>query len=805
MSSNNTNNYFEELITEYLKRDLILFPCKKNTKISSISKWNQLTVSHLKTKKNENNNDELDTDYNFALLCGRTSNLTVVDIDKKNRGVDCFNNFLNDNNLSYNDFCYQKTPNDGYHIFFKYTDKLKTTTNLNNISIDIRNDNGYVLVEPSIIENKRYKIYNLDKIKNIPDIVFKFITNGDFRKNSTINSIMDEITESSDNSSIEDSGIENKKSKLKNKSKSKINSSTSTIIKKNYTNTNIFLFNRLLEIIPEEKIDDYTVWIEILCIIKNIYPDSEALNMFHIISKKSKKYNHEEVEKKFNEQFNNEEGYGYSKLVSICQEINKDLTNEIITFYTAENYKKCYAVKFEKFYSFDFKNNKNDVCKIIENIKNEKLFVKSYNDLVNKIQNEIKPYIIQLVNKEYIYKLENSIVIYNADYFTPAIKFYTFDPKCGVVEHTVNFKEILKDCVLHGPFKEVVVLNKPLEWLVRNDAFLCQAPFYIDTLIWENKHLENKFDIDYLQDFINFLFEIICDSNQNTFDYLINYKRNILSHNRNLTALLLYSHEQGTGKNYYTNFIQLLLGDKAYINGTLTNILNPQTNLSQKSLINIDELACASTEKNKNMEQLKNLITGTKWFISEKFIQSKNIDLNTSLICTTNNYSSLKISKVDRRWSILKVNNKRVQDIEYFDILDKYKTDYGLINIYNYIMNYQVKVNTSKALITDIKEEMVNSQDTIQNYITDIKTNAWICCKSLQDRKRLKGVEIYTDYKLYCESNSFFFKESRDLFLKEISTQNEVFIKKVIHGRHLYEFVLVNSNRDDIPAELIFE
>jgi Bifunctional DNA primase/polymerase, N-terminal len=142
----------------------VTFP-KENVKLPS--KWNELKKSRYNGEKN------------YAVLCGKVNNVLVVDLDKKEdtfKGLKWFEDNIGKLN-EINTFV-TKTINGGYHIYFKYTKKLKNTNNANNMHIDILSDNkccyqgeGYqVLVDIEIrdlTEEEIIRIQSLSIKKNV--------------------------------------------------------------------------------------------------------------------------------------------------------------------------------------------------------------------------------------------------------------------------------------------------------------------------------------------------------------------------------------------------------------------------------------------------------------------------------------------------------------------------------------------------------------------------------------------------------------------------------------------------------------
>ena len=155
----------------YIDKGLKIFPIVPNGKTPLIEKWQENCSCDffqvLYWYENCPN-------CNWGLPC-TPNNLFVLDLDRHDHnkdGVENFNKLLNKlltdeeyeyvyfNNLS------QVTPSKGRHFIFKTDDWLKQVANSSNIfkdypGIDVRTD-GYILVEPSKINNKEYIITTFD-------------------------------------------------------------------------------------------------------------------------------------------------------------------------------------------------------------------------------------------------------------------------------------------------------------------------------------------------------------------------------------------------------------------------------------------------------------------------------------------------------------------------------------------------------------------------------------------------------------------------------------------------------------------
>ena len=138
--------------------NFIYIPIKNNTKESAV-KWKHLKATHPLTTKFENR----------AILTGSLSNIIVVDIDKFDKWNEYLTKYGEPKTLK------SKSPK-GEHYYFKYTEQLsKSCVNIRE-GIDIRSNGGYILCEPSKINNKEYKFDNKNTpIIDIPDELLFFL------------------------------------------------------------------------------------------------------------------------------------------------------------------------------------------------------------------------------------------------------------------------------------------------------------------------------------------------------------------------------------------------------------------------------------------------------------------------------------------------------------------------------------------------------------------------------------------------------------------------------------------------------
>ena len=138
--------------------NFVYIPIKNNSKESAF-KWSHIKSTHPLISKFENR----------AILTGSVSKVIVVDIDD----ITVWNEYLKTNKQP--DTLHAKSPK-GLHFYFKYTEQLsKCYVNIRT-GIDIRSNGGYILCEPSKINNKEYKFANKETpIIDIPDELLSFL------------------------------------------------------------------------------------------------------------------------------------------------------------------------------------------------------------------------------------------------------------------------------------------------------------------------------------------------------------------------------------------------------------------------------------------------------------------------------------------------------------------------------------------------------------------------------------------------------------------------------------------------------
>lgn len=177
-------NKFDFIQNFYLKNNLKIFPIMENKKLPLIDAWQKDCSTNLAQILYWLENAK---GCNIGLPANE-NNLFIIDIDMHGvNGLENFNRLLNDIGVAPSDIdtLQQTTPSGGIHLIFRSDDELKNVTNSANCfkdyqGIDIRTK-GYVLVEPSTIDGKPYKL-NMKNVGCVPKALRDFIINNNSKQ-----------------------------------------------------------------------------------------------------------------------------------------------------------------------------------------------------------------------------------------------------------------------------------------------------------------------------------------------------------------------------------------------------------------------------------------------------------------------------------------------------------------------------------------------------------------------------------------------------------------------------------------------
>jgi P4 family phage/plasmid primase-like protien len=202
------------------------------------------------TKSIYNNQD------NWMIICGQVNNITVIDLDYPKNDEQSSIDWFEENVCKISDLntFVTKTINGGYHIYYQYSNLLKTTTKLNNIPLDILND------QKGVLEGKGYNVFLNKPIRQLTDNEI-YSLQKNIEINNEINNINNEINNELDNN----------------------------LYTKDY-------INRILSGLDKSRFDNYDDWLRIGFFLCQYDFGKELFDTF---SKQSSKYNKEEIDSRW--------------------------------------------------------------------------------------------------------------------------------------------------------------------------------------------------------------------------------------------------------------------------------------------------------------------------------------------------------------------------------------------------------------------------------------------------------------------------------------------------------------------------
>lgn len=171
-----------------------------------------------------------------------------------------------------------------------------------------------------------------------------------------------------------------------------------------------------------------------------------------------------------------------------------------------------------------------------------------------------------------------------------------------------------------------------------------------------------------------FIREVMANNNESHYKYIISWAAGLVRASKiNEVALTFYS-PQGCGKNTFTDFLRLMLGDHTYAEHTGIDELVDKNNLSSqgKRLVVVNELASTKEEFRSNFDKIKPYITNTHLMFQDKFKPKVRMQNISNFVLTTNHKDALFVEQSNRRYAMFSVSTAHLQDRAYFTELRRH-------------------------------------------------------------------------------------------------------------------------------------
>lgn len=324
-----------------------------------------------------------------------------------------------------------------------------------------------------------------------------------------------------------------------------------------------------------------------------------------------------------------------------------------------------------------------------------------------------------------------------------------------------------------------------------------------------DKKIYDKY-VDMFKGFINNLF----GNNTDSVNYFIAWCANIIQNpaKRSCVCLVLYSLEEGAGKNMITKTLELCLGSKYvnYITDVGNQLFGKHSSAEMdKLLIVLNEVKGKDTYANTDL--FKTRITDDTREVELKNKDTMQINNYCSYILNTNNLNSVNAGDKDRRFCVLDCNNEKIMDKMYFkNYANEVNGNKDAIRcIYEYLKTFNIEEVVKDHIFsdarprTDLYEELVLcNRDKEWEYLEYFVKNNYETFKSKEIIK-ISLKDIWDSYKYFCSRNNydisklgynrFAFIFSRNIMktLNKTEGYNGTIEKKKIQGIIKYEINIV--------------
>ena len=239
--------------------------------------------------------------------------------------------------------------------------------------------------------------------------------------------------------------------------------------------------------------------------------------------------------------------------------------------------------------------------------------------------------------------------------------------------------------------------------------YFCGYSYWIDQIANE----------DLIEPFLLHIYNIICNSNQELYQYVIQWISYVLQRpgTKAGTCIIIIG-EQGCGKNLFTDTLCNIIPEYSSSNINEIQDLTGKFNglLENKMLIVLNELQNHGEAKYVNFDKLKAIITETSTRIELKFQEKREAETVCNFIMLSNNSNPVYIPEDDRRYVVLKASSEMKNNAEYFTPLFELvqKVEFRQ-NLLKYFLQFDInQFNPRKIPITEAKTQM------IQNNLSEI-------------------------------------------------------------------------------------
>lgn len=324
--------------------------------------------------------------------------------------------------------------------------------------------------------------------------------------------------------------------------------------------------------------------------------------------------------------------------------------------------------------------------------------------------------------------------------FSTATDFRLFHRNRGKIEDPSSGKDVaIADYWLDSPRRRQY---KQMEFLPGHEGHIDRDTYNMWEG-WKVKPIQGDCSL-----FLDHIENNLCSGNQDHYKYLVSWMADAVQNPtvRPGVAVALKGNK-GTGKGVFATWFGKLFGGH-YLQITQSNQLtgNFNAHLQHSLLVFVDEGYWAGGKQGEGA--LKSMITDDKIMIEPKGINAYQASNYLRLVIATNNDWVVPATGKERRYFVMEVSDRKMQDRDYFGKLDGQMENGGLEALMYFLRNYRIDANVGVAPKTDelFKQTILTESPFVRFFYDKLQSgdvpNSPVSKKVFQQQ-----------FKDYCDSN----------------------------------------------------
>lgn len=486
------------------------------------------------------------------------------------------------------------------------------------------------------------------------------------------------------------------------------------------------------EKLSNKRATDFDTWLRVNLTYINICKKHQinkrkCQELIHEFSKKSPKYNEDDVDDWIEKNFNNhwdvikDREYGWTYLKETClQEDDKD--------YYDKHVGKSYTMLLRKF--------EREVFKVMNPVG----FIRVKEDEL--LDDNSSP--IQLLRKTDLKTAYEEWVYWEYDE-----KKKTYIEKSFIDRFCKDMNKKIYERIIFQPQHLDSELSKQYYNLYKG----IRAEL-----------LEPNYNYEKIQPILDHILVVMMDNNRKSYDYFIQYLANIIQNPMKKSGVIIvFQGKQGCGKNIIID---------AFANGVLGNKLSISTSNPERVLLgnfnacSMNKILGVMNEMGSDIynciDKLKDLSTSPTMTLELKGKDAISVSNYINLIGTTNNTNPLDISIDDRRIVWFECNNEKVGDEAYFShLIELLQNDECISAFYNYLKNeVKITINNFQKYrpITDAYKRIQKlNMPSYVRWIQEYNQNTELIYRKYKGEYNCvkSKTSIYKNYIDWCEDSKY--------------------------------------------------